>query len=209
MPVKSPDLHGSAPDESTVVLLIIDLISDFDFEDGEALLEEAMKIAPPVRQLKERARAAGIPTLYVNDNYGRWQSDLEKLVEHAIRPGSRGRELVEMLIPEDDDYFVLKPKHSAFYSTTLDTLLKYLGARTLILTGAAANMCVLFTASDAHMRDFTIVVPEDCVASVEAEDTRQALQLMRRVLAVDTTCAADLDFDALKGDGETKEGDAG
>jgi nicotinamidase-related amidase len=197
VPARNSDLHGSAPDESSVALLIIDVISDFDFEGGAELLEQAMPMARAVKGLKERARAAGIPTIYVNDNYGRWQSDLEKLIANATRPGSPGAELVEMLMPTDDDYFVLKPKHSAFYSTTLDTLLDYLGTKTLILAGTAANMCILFTASDAYMRDFFLVVPEDCVAARDPEDTRGALRLMGRVLHVDTTPSPDLDLEAL------------
>ncbi len=199
MPAKNSDLHGSAPDESSVALLIIDVISDFEFEGGAELLEQAIPMARAVKALKERARAAGIPTIYVNDNYGRWQSDLEKLIANATREGSRGADLVGLLMPTEEDYFVLKPKHSAFYSTTLDTLLDYLGTKTLILTGTAANMCILFTASDAYMRDFFLVVPEDCVAARDPEDTRDALRLMERVLHVDTTTSAQLDLDALAG----------
>jgi nicotinamidase-related amidase len=197
VPAKNSDLHGSAPDHSSVALLIIDVISDFDFEGGAELLEQAMPMARALKGLKERARAAGIPTIYVNDNYGRWQSDLEKLIQNATRAGSPGAELVELLMPTEKDYFVLKPKHSAFYSTTLDTLLDYLGTKTLILSGTAANMCILFTASDAYMRDFFLVVPEDCVAAKDPEDARGALQLMERVLHVDTTPSPKLDLEGL------------
>jgi nicotinamidase-related amidase len=202
LPAKNSDLHGSAPDQSSVALLIIDMISDFAFEGGDELLAQALPIAPVLRALKARARAAGIPVVYANDNYGRWQSDLDRLIENATRPDSAGRELVEQLLPAGDDYFVLKPKHSAFYSTTLGTLLQYLGTKTLILTGTAANMCILFTASDAYMRDYFLVVPEDCVASAAAEDTRTALHLMRKVLEVDTTPSDRLDLEALKKSGE-------
>jgi len=106
----------------------------------------------------------------------------------------RGRPIVDYLAPEADDYFVLKPKHSGFFSTTLDTLLEYLRARTLILTGLTADNCVLFTASDAYLRDFHLVVPPDCVASVEREHTRQALAHMRRVLKADLTLSTAIDL---------------
>lgn len=198
MPARNHDLHGSAPDQSSVALLVIDLIGDFDFEGGEVLLEQALPAARAIRALKARAREAGIPAIYVNDNYGRWQSDLAKLLANATRPDSPGRELVELVIPDEKDYFVLKPKHSAFYSTILDTLLDYLGARTLIVTGVAADMCVLFSASDAYIRDFFVAVPEDCVASADPDNTRGALWLMHRVLKADTTPAAKLDLEALK-----------
>jgi nicotinamidase-related amidase len=182
VPAKNPDLHGNAPDDAPVVLLLIDVINDLEFEDGEALLAQAVPMADRLAALKRRLRAAGIPAIYVNDNFGRWRSDFRALLTHCRRDGARGRPLVERLLPEDDDYFVLKPKHSGFFSTTLDTLLEYLRARTLILTGLTADNCVLFTASDAYLRDFHLVVPPDCVASLDAERTRQALEHMRRVL---------------------------
>jgi nicotinamidase-related amidase len=208
MPARNQDLHGSAPDKSSVALLIIDLIGDFDFEGGEVLLEQALPMARAIRALKARAREARIPVIYVDDNYGRWQSDLDKLIANATRPDSPGRELVELLIPDEADYFVLKPKHSAFYSTILDTLLDYLGTRTLIVTGVAADMCVLFSASDAYIRDFFVAVPEDCVACADPDNTRSALRLMHRVLKADTTPSAKLDLEALKrrGEGEGSSG---
>jgi nicotinamidase-related amidase len=208
MPARNQDLHGSAPDQSSVALLIIDLIGDFDFEGGEVLLEQALPMARAIHALKARAREARIPVIYINDNYGRWQADLDKLIANATRPDSPGRELVELLVPDEADYFVLKPKHSAFYSTILDTLLDYLGTRTLIVTGVAADMCVLFSASDAYIRDFFVAVPEDCVACADPDNTRSALRLMHRVLKADTTPSAKLDLEALKrrGEGEGTSG---
>ncbi|HSD46560.1 MAG TPA: isochorismatase family cysteine hydrolase, partial [Pyrinomonadaceae bacterium] len=159
MPGESKDLHGSAPDKSKAALLLIDVINDFDFPEGEKLLRLAMPVGRNIAKLKERASAAGIPSIYVNDNFGRWQSDLKKLVDHCLRDDGRGKQFVEMLLPEDDDYFVLKPKHSGFYSTTLSLLLTHLGAENLIITGIAGNNCVLFTANDAYMRDFKLFIP--------------------------------------------------
>jgi nicotinamidase-related amidase len=187
MPAKNPDLHGNAPDEAPTVLLLIDVINDLEFDGGDALLAPALVMAAPLAALKRRARAAGIPAVYVNDNFGRWRSDLSALLEHCRREGVRGRPLVERLMPEADDYFVLKPKHSGFFSTTLDTLLAYLRARTLILTGLTADNCVLFTASDAYLRDFHVIVPPDCVASTDPRHTRQALDHMHRVLKAELT----------------------
>jgi nicotinamidase-related amidase len=187
MPAKNPDLHGNAPDEAPTVLLLIDVINDLEFDGGDALLPPALAMAAPLAALKRRARAAGIPAVYVNDNFGRWRSDLSALLEHCRREGARGRPLVERLMPEADDYFVLKPKHSGFFSTTLDTLLAYLRARTLILTGLTADNCVLFTASDAYLRDFEVIVPPDCVASIDPRHTSQALDHMHRVLKAELT----------------------
>jgi nicotinamidase-related amidase len=195
----SKDLHGSAPDKSKTVLLLIDVINDFDFEEGEDLLRLAMPVGRNIAKLKERTRAAGIPSIYVNDNFGRWQSDFKKIVAHCRREDGRGKPFVEMLLPEDDDYFVLKPKHSGFYSTTLSLLLTHLTAENLILTGIAGNNCVLFTANDAYMRDFKLFIPADCIVSNTEEENRHALKQMETVLKADTTIAADLDLQKISG----------
>ena len=196
---RSEDLHGSAPDKSKTVLLLIDVINDFDFEEGEDLLRLAMPVGRNIAKLKERTRAAGIPSVYVNDNFGRWQSDFKKIVAHCRREDGRGKPFVEMLLPEDDDYFVLKPKHSGFYSTTLSLLLTHLSAENLILTGIAGNNCVLFTANDAYMRDFKLFIPADCVVSNTEEENEHALKQMENVLKADTTIAADLDLQKISG----------
>ena len=133
----------------------------------------------------------------MNDNFGRWQSDFNRQVAHCLEDDVRGRQVVELLRPEEDDYFVLKPKHSGFYSTTLDTLLVYLKARLLIVTGMAGNVCVLFTANDAYMRDFHLAVPADCTASIDPADNESALRQMARVLDADTTPSSALDLHAL------------
>jgi nicotinamidase-related amidase len=192
------DLHGSAPDKSGAALLLIDVINDFDFPEGEQLLQLAIPVGKNIAGLTHRARAAGIPVIYVNDNFGRWQSDFKKIVDHALTEG-RGKQFVEMLLPEDLDYFVLKPKHSGFYSTSLALLLTHLGTKNLILTGIAGNNCVLFTANDAYMRDFKIFVPSDCIVSNTEEENRHALEQMENVLKADTTIATELDLEKISG----------
>jgi nicotinamidase-related amidase len=198
MPNKNRSLHGSAPDSCPVALLLIDVINDLEFPGADALLRFALPMADHIAELKRRARAARIPVIYVNDNFGRWQSDLRKLIDHCLNDDVRGRPLVERLLPNDDDYFVLKPKHSGFYSTTLDTLLSYLEAETLILAGVAGNICVLFTANDAYMRDYNLIVPSDCVASNSQEENSHALEQMREILRTDIRPSTELDLEALK-----------
>jgi nicotinamidase-related amidase len=186
MPARNQDLHGSAPDKCAFALLLIDVINDLDFPEASQLLRFARPMARKILRLKERAKKAGVPVIYVNDNFGRWQSDFRRQVQHCLRGESRGHEIVKLLQPEEDDYFVLKPKHSGFFSTTLETLLRYLGPETLIITGIAGNFCVLFTANDAYMRDYGLIVPSDCTASNTAEENREALKLMRKFLKADT-----------------------
>lgn len=197
MSTKNADLHGFVPDKADGALLIIDVVNRFDFEDAEKLLANALPIADPLARLAARARSAGVPVVYVNDNFGRWRSDFHKLLETCLEPGAPGREIVAKLRPVETDYLVIKPKHSGFFSTTLGTLLEYLGARTLILTGVTTDICVLFTANDAYMRDFGLIIPEDCVAAVEEKDDRAALSLMRRVLKADVRPSTEIDLESL------------
>jgi nicotinamidase-related amidase len=196
MPRENPDLHGNAPDKSPVALVLIDVINDLEFPEGDQLLRFAVPMAERIAELKVRAKRAGVPVIYANDNFGRWQSNFHNLFDHCLGD-VRGRGVVEKLRPDEHDYFVLKPKHSGFFSTTLDTLLEYLGVRTVVLTGMAANICVLFTANDAYMRDLRLVVPADCVASNTEEENRYALAQMAKVLKADTRPSADLSFEAI------------
>ncbi|MFY9554287.1 MAG: isochorismatase family cysteine hydrolase [Blastocatellia bacterium] len=156
---KNQDLHGNVPDASPVVLILIDVINDFEFEGAEPIFENTMAIAGAIAALKKRSKQAGIPVVYVNDNFGKWQSDFRRLLDHCLNDGVTGQPIAELLKPDDDDYFVLKPKHSGFYSTTLDILLDYLQAKTLILAGITANICVLFTANDAYLGNYILGIP--------------------------------------------------
>jgi nicotinamidase-related amidase len=188
------DLHGNAPDESPVALLLIDMINDFEWPGGDAMLQRALAAARATAKLKQRARQAGVAVIYVNDNFGKWRSDFRSLLQHVLHDGVRGQAIAELLQPDEQDYFVLKPKHSGFHSTTLGVLLDHLGAEELILAGYAGNFCVLFTAHDAYMRDFHLLVPPDCTASLTEGDDRYALEHMAKVLKADTRPSTGIDF---------------
>jgi nicotinamidase-related amidase len=163
-------------------LLLIDVINDLDFEGSEALVAAAEAMAAPLANLKRRAAAAGVPAIYINDNFGRWRSDFRRTVAHCIARSSPGHRVSRRLKPTARDYFVLKPKHSGFYDTTLDTLLDTLGIRRVILTGIAGNICVLFTANDAYMRELKIFAPADCMVSNTPSDNDHALRQINTVL---------------------------
>ncbi len=199
MPEQPHDLHGNVPDNAAIALLLIDVINDLTLEQGKALLKHALPMAKKIAALKQRAKQARIPSIYVNDNFGRWQSDLQTLVRHCLDEEVCGKPLATILQPDAEDYFVLKPKHSGFYSTTLELLLQALGARTLILTGIAGNICVLFTANDAYMQEYTLVIPADCVASNTARENKSALHLMETVLKADIRPSTALDLQHLLG----------
>jgi nicotinamidase-related amidase len=198
MPARNQDLHGNVPDQCSVALILIDVINDMEFESGEALLKNALPAAKKLSQLIRRARDAGVPVIYVNDNFGKWRSDFRSLLEHVLNDDVHGKPIAQLLAPAEHDYFVLKPKHSGFHSTSLDVLLAHLGATTLILTGIAGNFCVLFTAHDAYMRDFRLVVPRDCIASEVEADNRHALEHMAKVCKADIGASAGIDFARLQ-----------
>ncbi len=196
---KNEDLHGSAPDKSNVALLLIDVISDFEFEDGAKLFANFLPAARRLAVLRERAIKENVPIIYVNDNFGKWQSNFKSLLEHAAHEKVRGAPVVELLKPDETaDYFVLKPKNSGFYSTTLEVLLKHLECQTLILTGVAADNCILFTANDAYLRDFNLIIPSDCVASVDESENKRALKHLKKVVKADIKPSERIDFSELK-----------
>ena len=197
---RAKDLHGAAPDECTVALLLIDWINDLEFDGGDKLFPQALKAAQATAALRKRAKQAGVPVIYCNDNFGKWRSDFRSLLQHVLKDDVRGRPIAQLLAPDEHDYFVLKPKHSGFHSTSLDVLLAHLGASTLVLTGVAGNFCVLFTAHDAYMRDFRLLVPSDCLASEEDADNRHALAHMAKVCKADTVPSQAIDFASLMGD---------
>ena len=192
--MKNDDLHGNVPDNSPVALLLIDVINDLEFPGGAELLKFAVPAAENISRLKKRASQAGVPVIYVNDNFGRWRSDFKRIVTHCLHDDVRGRPIAELLVPSREDYFVLKPKHSGFFSTALDLLLEYLGVHTLILTGFAGNNCVLFTANDGYMRGYQLLVPADCTASIDPTENENALRQMKTLLKANIEPSTEIDF---------------
>ncbi|HJR77465.1 MAG TPA: isochorismatase family cysteine hydrolase [Nitrospiraceae bacterium] len=195
MPAPNSDLHGSAPDAADTCLLIIDMINTFDFEDADKFFPAALHTAERIARLKERVTALGIPTIYVNDNFGKWRNDFRKLLDYCLTSRCRGQSIAQILRPHEDDYFVLKPKHSGFFATPLELLLKFLGTRRLILTGMAGDNCVLHTAADAYMRDFAICVPSDCTVSLDPESNDSALGNMKATLKADISISSAIRLD--------------
>ena len=192
--MKKSDLHGNAPDNSSVVLLLVDVINDLEFPGGDVLARHALPAARNIAALKHRTSRAGLPTIYVNDNFGKWRSDFRTLVSHCIDDDTRGRLIAELLKPHPEDYFVLKPKQSGFYSTTLDLLLKHLGTKTLIIAGFTGDICILFTAIDAHMRDYKLVLPNDCIVSQDMSENERILKYAERVLEADIRPSSEIEL---------------
>jgi nicotinamidase-related amidase len=197
MPEKNGDLHGNVPDQCSVALVLIDVINDMEFETGAALLEHALPAARKLAALRKKAKKAGVPVIYVNDNFGKWRSDFRQQLGHVLEDGVRGEPVAKLLRPDKDDYFVLKAKHSGFYHTQLDLLIDYLQVKTVVVAGFTTDICVLFTAADAYMRDLHIIVPPDCSAAARVKDHDAALSHMQRVLDIRTEPSTELNFSEL------------
>lgn len=193
-----PGPESVAPDNSNCALLILDIINTFDFPQGEQLYERALPMCDALADLKRRCKEVGIPAIYVNDHFGRWRSDFSALVEQCRQDGFRGREILQKLAPEDDDYFVFKPMHSGFYQTTLELLLHHLQTRCLIVTGLASNICVLFTVNDAHMRRYSLWTPSDCMAAATQAEQDYAEMHFGKVLSADTRPGAKIPLPRLQ-----------
>jgi len=194
---RNEDLHGNVPDTCPAVLLLIDVLNDLDFPDNAELLKAIPALTRNIASLKKRCRDLCIPVIYVNDNRDKWRSDITAVLHHCLSSKSLGREMVEQLIPDSNDYVVLKPKHSAFYATPLDTLISYLKSDTIIVAGLTTSACILLTAGEVYVRDLKLIVPSDCVTALHKEDHRIALDLMRANFKAETTPSQQLDLRKL------------
>jgi nicotinamidase-related amidase len=190
MGMRSRKHAQTRPSPVPVALLLIDVLTTFQFPDGEAILQGALAMRGALARLKLRAREVGIPVLYVNDNFGDWRSEKEVLMGRCLE--AKGAPFVRPLVPDSEDYFVLKPMHSAFYMTPLEVLLQQLQVETLILTGLTSNSCLTATAHDANMRGFEIYVPRDCSCARNPEEHRRALALLEAAIAANLTRSASL-----------------
>jgi nicotinamidase-related amidase len=170
------------------------MISDFDFEDGDKLYKQARGIANNIAALKKRARKANVPVIYLNDNYGRWNEEFASFVKHIHENSPKGREIIDILEPQDDDLFILKPQRSGFYGTSLGVLLLSMEASKIILTGVTTDICVLFTAHDAYMRGYHVQIPRDCSASSDPGNHDQAIGFLKRVAEADVSKGEKVEF---------------
>lgn len=195
MPVPNDDFSvpaTTAEESGATALVVIDMLSDWNFPDAEKLVRGAVAIAPPIAALKRRCRLGGMPVIYANDNHGRWRSDLRQVLDAARRNGGDGGRVAGLLAPDAEDYVVLKPKHSAFHATPLELLLRHLKVRTLWLTGVSSDQCVLYSAADAKMNDHPVVVPRDCVATQTEARNEAVLRYFADVLGLEVPLSTEL-----------------
>jgi len=192
---KNRIVHADHKDAGAA-LLIVDLVTDFDFENGKLLFEAVQPKIDPIVGLKARMKKAEMPVIYVNDNFGIWKNSFSKTLE-AARSSVLGKQVVSRLLPDDDDYHVLKPQRSGFFATPLDVLLSSLEVSELVIVGVTTDICVLFTAHDAYMRGYRVKVPSDCSAAVEEKHHSQSLKLLERIADADTRPSTEIDLEQL------------
>jgi nicotinamidase-related amidase len=170
-------------------LLVVDMMTSYDFDDADKLLDSAREAVPNIARLVERARNEGVDVVYVNDNYGDWRSSSTALVEKALE--SEHRDLVEPIAPDDRSLFVFKPRHTCFYETPLEYLLGQRDIDRVVLTGQATEQCIVYSALDAYVRHFQVAVPTDAVAHIHEDLAGAALKMMERNMRAELCRAAD------------------
>ena len=175
-------------------LLIVDMVSEYDFPDAKRILKGALQAAKAIARLKQRAHAAKVPVIYVNDTAGKWESDQKAFLRRCLRPTAPGHDVVAAIAPTPADYFMFKPKHSAFFGTPLQALLRQLKIKRLAICGVTSHQCVLFTAMDAHVRDYDLAIPSDCIGALGAADTKHALYVFSHALKAQITTSRALRF---------------
>jgi nicotinamidase-related amidase len=176
-------------DGSQTALLVIDMLNSYDHDEAEELTTSVEDMVGNVRELVRRARDEDVPVVYVNDNYGDWNSSVQELAQRACE-GERP-DLVEPVLPPEGVSFVTKARHSIFYETPLEYLLDQLGAGRLVLTGQVTEQCIVYSALDAYVRHFQVVVPHDAVAHIHEDLADAALRMMERNMGAEIVDSAD------------------
>ena len=173
-------------------LIVIDMLNEYDHEDADALVEAVRDVLPAMTRLVERAQREDTPVVYVNDNYGDWSAGRPELTDRAV--SGRGREVVEPIAPDEDTWFIAKARHSIFYETQLEYLLREHEVERVVLVGQVTEQCILYSALDAYVRRFQVAVPSDAVASIHDDLADAALQMMERNMQAEVTTSDDVEL---------------
>jgi nicotinamidase-related amidase len=161
----------------STALIVVDMLNRYEHEDGEQLLESVREVVPGLARLIENARQANVLTIYVNDNHGDWTAGRTQLSQWALE--GTDRSVVEPILPRDDVPFLVKARHSVFYETQLEYLLRHEGIERVVLCGQVTEQCILYSALDAYVRHFEVVVVCDAVAHIHEDLAEAALRMMQ------------------------------
>ena len=188
--------HGDG--EGAAALLVVDMLNPYDHPEAEELAERVAEALPGVETLLRRADEADAPVVYVNDNYGDWNSSSEQLAKQA--QAGRHPELVEPILPVEGNSFVLKARHSTFYETPLEYLLDQMGVGRIVFAGQVTEQCILYSALDAYVRHFEVVIATDAVAAIHDDLGDAALRMMERNMSAELVEAEEVDWGVASGD---------
>jgi nicotinamidase-related amidase len=173
-------------------LIIIDMLTTYDFEDAEKLIASVEEMLPQMAELRERALDEGAVTVYVNDSYGDWHSNRDAILERALE--EEHARLVEPIAPSDDALFIFKSRHSIFFQTPLEYLLGQEEVDRVVLVGQVTEQCILYSALDAYIRHLQVSVPRDAVASIHPHLAEAVLELMERNMRAEIGAASEVQF---------------
>jgi nicotinamidase-related amidase len=162
------------------VLVVVDVINDFDHDDGEELLASFRERLGAMTYAIEAARAARVPVVYVNDAHGRWDADAPGLVQ-AVLERDCARDVVGAIAPAEGDAVLLKHRYSGFDHTPLDLLVEELGAIRVVLMGAATEGCVVQTAIDAREHGLQATILAEACATTDPSLEELALRYAAEV----------------------------
>ncbi|MEW6244759.1 MAG: isochorismatase family cysteine hydrolase [Bacillota bacterium] len=166
-------------------LLVVDMLYDFINEDGALYCGDSAKaIVDRVAWAIRSARERGEPVIFICDNHKEGDREFEMFPVHCIA-GSRGAAILPEIAPEPGDHIIKKRRYSGFYGTDLDLTLREAGVEHVVLVGVCTNICVLYTAADARMRNYRVTVLKDAVASFDEGSHQWALKEMESTLGVE------------------------
>jgi nicotinamidase-related amidase len=173
-------------------LVVVDMLNSYEHDDAEPLIRSVREVLPRIASLIERARSEGVEVIYVNDNYGAWNQGRSELVDR-VSAGPH-RDLVEPIVPDEETDFVVKARHSIFYETPLEYLLRTAEIERIVLVGQVTEQCILYSALDAYIRHFEVVVPPDAVAAIHPDLHEAALKMMQVNMDAELTPSEDVRF---------------
>jgi nicotinamidase-related amidase len=176
-------------DARRTALIVTDMLSRYEHEDADRLIRSVDRVLPAIVELRERAQAEGALVVYVNDNHGDWAAGRRELCEWALA-GSQAR-LVTPVLPPEEVAFIVKARHSVFFETQLDYMLRRANIVRLVLIGQVTEQCILYSARDAYVRHYDVVVPRDAVAHIHVELATAALKMMQTNMRAEITTARD------------------
>jgi nicotinamidase-related amidase len=174
---------------SANALIVVDMLNHYEHEDADLLMSDVERILSPLERLIHEARTRSIESVYVNDNHGDWGAGRQELVERAL--AGAAPHLVEPIVPPAELPFVVKRRHSIFYQTLLEYLLREHGVTRIILAGQVTEQCILYSALDAYLRHFEVFIARDCVAHIQEDLADAAFRMMECNMHADVVASVD------------------